>query len=225
MSAPPATTNATPSYIRSHVPLQALCRHYRLQATPVDPSGIVGDCHDMAIAEDVRTYYPPTHVLAVTQVDMPSVPLMIPINANMFQTGFRYELTLPPSAATPVPRIVDTNTDPVISLPVVPVVVPHPSSLSLILLYGLGLETDTHPLSLALLPGSVVGEFPNAAAMATVLASIPRDSFDRIYRHNQGIWKNVLALGMRNQRIVELVSIVWNVTAEARRIRNRTRQQ
>lgn len=179
----------------------------------------------MAIAEDVRTYYPPTHVLAVTQADIPSVPLMVPVNANMFQSGFRYDLPLPPDPTdtpAPAPRIVAAHTDPVLGLPVVPLVVPHPNSLSLILLYGLGLETDTHPLSLALLPGSVVGEFPNAAAMATVLAAVPRDAFDRIYRHNQGIWKNVLALGLRNTRIVELVSIVWNVTAEARRIRNRT---
>lgn len=66
---------------------------------------------------------------------------------------------------------------------------------------------------------NVVEEFPNAAAMALILSHIRDDQFDRTYRHNQGIWKNALALGIHDPSIEEIVHTAWNVTAEARRIR------
>lgn len=41
---------------------------------------------------------------------------------------------------------------------------------------------------------------------------------DRYTVYNQGIWKNVLALGLQDSRVMSVVETVWNVTAESRKI-------
>jgi hypothetical protein len=41
---------------------------------------------------------------------------------------------------------------------------------------------------------------------------------DRFTVYNQGIWKNVLALGLQDPRVMSVVQTVWNVTAESRKI-------
>ena len=46
--------------------------------------------------------------------------------------------------------------------------------------------------------------------------------FARSLARNHGMWKNVLALGPKDAKIVEMVQLVWNVTAEAKRIRSST---
>jgi hypothetical protein len=91
----------------------------------------------------------------------------------------------------------------------------------LLLLFGLGLETEPNLLACRLLPANVIEEFPNASAMAYVLSRLRDDRFEQLLRYNQGIWKNILALGLKNAVLVEMVQTVWNVTAEARRIRQR----
>jgi hypothetical protein len=96
--------------------------------------------------------------------------------------------------------------------------VPHVASIPLLLLFGLGLETQTNLLAFHLLPPQVIEEFPNAAAMAQVMSLLPEDEIQRRVKYNQGIWKNVLALGVRDSNIVELIKTAWNVTAEARRL-------
>jgi hypothetical protein len=52
-------------------------------------------------------------------------------------------------------------------------------------------------------------------------------SLDRYKAYNQGMWKNVLALGLQDARVMSVVQTVWNVTAESRKIsaRQRERQQ
>jgi hypothetical protein len=52
-------------------------------------------------------------------------------------------------------------------------------------------------------------------------------SLDRYTAYNQGMWKNVLALGLQDARVMSVVQTVWNVTAESRKIsaRQRERQQ
>lgn len=43
--------------------------------------------------------------------------------------------------------------------------------------------------------------------------------------YNQGIWKNVLALGLQDSRVMSVVQTVWNVTAESRKILARQRER
>jgi hypothetical protein len=48
---------------------------------------------------------------------------------------------------------------------------------------------------------------------------------ERYTVYNQGIWKNVLALGLQDSRVMSVVQTVWNVTAESRKILARQRER
>jgi hypothetical protein len=133
---------------------------------------------------------------------------------------------------------------------VLPLQVPHAPSIPLLLLYALGVRRNPSTLAAALLPLSVAEEFPSAAAMAQAMATqCERDSadvvagssdgescargaatggwqlLDRYTVYNQGIWKNVLALGLQDSRVMSVVQTVWNVTAESRKILARQRER
>ncbi|KAH9477864.1 hypothetical protein JR316_0010096 [Psilocybe cubensis] len=183
----------------------------------------------MHVVRDARM---PTHLLAATQSDQNPVktsPLMLPIDRVLFERGFRIDLNFPPATSiTPKPRSITVGDSQVlyVNLPVIPINVPHLSSLALLLLYAMGLETNLNILAWKLLPVEVVEEFPNAAAMSTILSRRPQAEQESIYRHNQGLWKNILALGLNNARIIQVVQTAWNVTADARRVmlRNNLKQ-
>jgi len=210
-----------PSFLAQRPALDALCHHFNVRPTP-HPGGDLGSTFDMYVVRDAHM---PTHVLATTQPGQNSSipPLMLPIDLTLFERGFPMELNIPPGTTTPIPRPVLMGSSRVlmVNLPVVPITIPHVNSLPILLLYGMRLEIDTNILSFKLLPINVVEEFPNAAAMSTVLAQYPNETFENTYRHNQGLWKNILSMGLNHTRILELVQMVWNITAEARRIRYR----
>lgn len=179
-----------------------------------------------------RDAHMPTHVLAVTSLDHnpSSPPVMLPIDATLFEQGFRFDLNIPPAppgtiAPTPHTDTVGDTQVLMVTLPVLSITVPHIASLSLLLLFGMKLETQLNLLAWSLLPVNVVEEFPNAAAMSLILSNNREDRFSRTYRHNHGIWKNHLALDVRDRSIVQVLQTAWNVTAEARRIRQRTERQ
>jgi hypothetical protein len=48
---------------------------------------------------------------------------------------------------------------------------------------------------------------------------------DRYTVYNQGMWKNVLALGLQDSRVMSVVQTIWNVTAESRKILARQRDR
>lgn len=177
----------------------------------------------------LRNAHLPTHVFAVVEADAdPSVPpLIVPIDAAFYVHGFRVDLLpqAPQGTAPPVPQFTPQSQSQVVTLPVVPISVPHVASIPLLLLFGLGLETQTNLLAWRLLPPHVIEEFPNAAAMAQVMARLGDEQLRRHIIYNHGLWKNVLALGIKDTRIVELVQTAWNVTAEARRLRQRGGQR
>ena len=130
-----------------------------------------------------------------------------------------------------------------VTLPIVLLQVPHVQSIALLLLYALGVRTNPSALAAALLPLSVAEEFPSAAAMAQAMAAhCEREnnaskvgssgggargwlSLDRYTLYNQGIWMNVLALGLQDSRVMSVVQTVWNVTAESRKILARQRER
>ncbi|KIM41475.1 hypothetical protein M413DRAFT_27819 [Hebeloma cylindrosporum] len=213
-----------PSFLAQWPPLDALCCHFNVRSR-AHPGGDVASTFDMQVLHDAHM---PTHVLAATQTGQDSSlpPLMLPIDITLFERGFSIELNIPPVApgtTAPVPRYMRLGDSRVlmVNLPVVPITIPHLTSLPLLLLYGMRLETDTNTLSFRLLPVSVVEEFPNAAAMSTALSQLASEAFESTYRHNQGLWRNILALSLNNSQILDLVQMVWNITTEARRIRYR----
>jgi hypothetical protein len=132
---------------------------------------------------------------------------------------------------------------------VIPLQVPHAPSVPLLLLYALGVRTNPSAIATSLLPLSVAEEFPSAAAMAQAMAKqCDFDSagivagntgnecsaqgvvggwqlLDKFTVYNQGIWKNVLALGLQDSRVMSVVQTVWNVTAESRKILARRRER
>ncbi len=133
---------------------------------------------------------------------------------------------------------------------VVPLQVPHAPSIPLLLLYALGVRKNPSAIAATLLPLSVAEEFPSAAAMAQTMATqCERDNdgivassssggervaqgaavgwelLDRYTVYNQGVWKNVLALGLQDSRVMSVVQTVWNVTAESRKILARQRDR
>ena len=222
----------------------------------------------------------PTHLLAVHDAPLsdPLTPVtLIPIDTDTFSRKLRVDLTgarvhpstrvvSPPTttstaaAASILQRLPLPST---VRVPVVHLQVPHAPSISLLLLYALGVRADPSALAAALLPLSVAEEFPSAAAMAQAMAAqCERDKagasassgsadggaavaamvvggeggeggrwqlslLDRYTAYNQGVWKNVLALGLQDARVMSVVQTVWNVTAESRKIsaRQRDREQ
>ena len=193
---------------------------------------------------------------------------LIPINIDTFTRKLRTDLTgarqhqhqhhprpptrvLPsPSPSVPPAMVLTTLSLPAtVTLPVVPLQVPHAPSVPLLLLYALGVRTNPSALAAALLPLSVAEEFPSVAAMAQAMAvQCQREnhagddsngsssvgggggargwrSLDRYTVYNQGIWKNVLALGLQDSRVMSVVQTVWNVTAESRKILARQRER
>lgn len=214
-----------PSLLTNDIdPEDALCHHFNVSRIAHDSENTTPlTTFDMPVRRDAHM---PSHVLAVYQTNaIISAPSsMLPIDATLYEEGFRVELNLPPAlpgSTSPVSRRVEGNETLVVTLPVVPLSVPHAPSLPLLLLFGLRLETEPNLLAWHLLPVNVVEEFPNALAMAEVLSRLRDDQFELVLRYNQGIWKNILALGLKDAVLVEMVQTIWNVTAEARRIRQR----
>ena len=203
----------------------ALCRHFNLYPTVPESIDAIGATFNMQVSRDAHM---PSHVLAVTSPGQnPSMlPVMIPIDITLFEQGFRFDLEIPlpaPGSIAPVPHLQTQGDSQIlmVALPVHFLVVPHVTSLPLVLLFGMKLETQLNLLAWSLLPVNVVEEFPNPAAMALILSRIPDDQFGRTYRYNHGLWKNTLALGFTDTKIDDVVSTAWNVTGEARRIRQR----
>ncbi|KAJ6618722.1 hypothetical protein B0H10DRAFT_2164121 [Mycena sp. CBHHK59/15] len=214
-----------PSYLANEDALDALCHHFSLGKALYPPNTPLQPTFNMPLISQAAQM--PTHVLAIVPPDGNSsaAPLMIPVDVNMYHQCFsRADLlpSFPGRASTHSPL-----------RPWGPTPHHHPARHSyhgaarrvppLLFLFGLGLETDLNLLASRILPPDVIGEFPNAAAMATVMSRLREPQFEWYLRYNQGIWKNVLALAPRNTALVELVQTAWNVTADARRIRLRLR--
>ena len=153
----------------------------------------------------------------------------MPIDATRYDRGFRISLNLPhakPGSIAPVPHLANSNNGKrqlVVTLPVVSARVPNVASLPLLLLFAFTLETHIDTLAYRLLPKSAVSEFPCAASMAGVVARVTdADAFEKLFRQNFGMWGNMLALGLREGRVEEVIRLCWNVTAEAKKIRGFT---
>jgi len=212
------------SFLAKEDPLDALCHHFAL-AKALFPSNVpLQPTFDMSLIAPASRM--PTHVLAILPPeDNPRVPtLMVPVDAHLYHQcfgGADLLPQLPPGTPAPVPYLDPGAQLPSVTLPVVPVTAPHGLSIPLVLLFGLGLETDLNLLAQRMLPAQVIGEFPHAPAMAGVMSKLPEAQFHWYLEYTQGIWKNILALAPRNTDLVALVKTAYKVVADARRMRSR----
>jgi len=203
-------------------PLQVLCHFFNVAKTEALRPSQLTKTYDLTISRNSNL---PTHILAVfdTPLSDPYAQMtMIPIDITIFTRKLRADI-LGPRAPTASRNSV-LRQDPrtrsfTITVPVMPLQVPHAPSVPLLLLFALGIRCDPSALAAHLLPLAAIEEFPSAAAMAQVMASCcDNDRLSRYTAYNQGVWKNVLAMGPQNADVMGVVQTVWNVTAEARRI-------
>lgn len=206
--------------------LDLLCSRFNVAKTTLEPASEIPTTLDMRVKQDAHI---PSHVLAV--FDIPESewgssyqPLLVPIRVDLFTRGFRSKIIplSPPGSTFPVPHCAENVEGQFVTLPVVPLLVPHAPSIPLLFLFGLGLETRSHLLCCRLLPTEVIGEFPAPPTMANIMATLCNDEQIREHsKFNHGLWKNILSLGPRDSHFIELAQTAWNVTVEARRIRQR----
>ncbi|KAJ7057176.1 hypothetical protein C8F01DRAFT_345452 [Mycena amicta] len=212
------------TFLATEEPLDALCHHFSLAKASLPPNTAVQASYTMqVIAPVVRM---PTHLLAV--LPPPNDPLaptlLVPVDAHLYHRTFDNATFIPqppPGVPHPAPFLDPTTQALLVNLPVIPVTVPHAPSFALLLLFGLGLETDRNLLAAHLLPPEAIGEFPNAAAMSGVVSRLRSSQFDAYWHLNQGLWKNILALAATNPHLGELVPMTLKVVADARKLRIR----
>lgn len=226
-------------------PLDIFCNHFNVGRATV-PAGPLPTTLDLPIVR--HGALAPSHLLAAYQIDADPKhePLLLPIDAALYARSFRtgvdipgFDLPAPPlehvcattkptgagfpsPPPTPPSRLRPPAANITVTLPVFPIIVPDVASLPLLLLFALSFETHIDSLAFRLLPRTAVSEFPNAAAMAVALARarFDRGAFENLVQRNFGMWGNVLALGLQNGRVERVVRLCWNVTAEAKKLRN-----
>ncbi|KIJ64786.1 hypothetical protein HYDPIDRAFT_89642, partial [Hydnomerulius pinastri MD-312] len=207
-------------------PLELLYRRFNVAKLTPQPGAPIPSTVDLRVLKDAHI---PSHVLAVFDISEsdwgPSYqPIMVPIRADLYTRDFRTNIIpqSPPGTPYPVPYRVPNLDGQIVTLPVVPTLVPHAPSIPLLFLFALGLESRSHLLCYRLLPSEVIGEFPASPAMAQLMVQLCSDEqLTKYIAFNQGLWKNILSLGPRDTQFIGLVQTAWNVTVEARRIRQR----
>ena len=199
---------------------RALCLHYGVVKTTVGAGQPLPQTLDIEV---VRNAQLPTHVLALSRLQTSaagpgSYPLMVPMDAERWHKKLTTPLPIaPPGPTAPAPHWDATRSRQVITLPVVPLEVPHPETVPILLLFALGLEPLPNMLASCLLPPDAVGEFPAASEMSNVMAK--NHSIAEIIAYveqNRHIWKNALNLGVKDEKIINMVGKAWKVTARAR---------
>ncbi|KAF9022398.1 hypothetical protein BDZ89DRAFT_1070680, partial [Hymenopellis radicata] len=158
---------------------------------------------------------PSTVTVSVTDATVPSLDLPTHLVACFSTPRARVFRTEIIPSNQPIPSFTRTNQNITLPLVIPAITIPHPPSLAFLLLQDLS-END---VAFQMLPPNVVGEFPNAAAMAQVMSFVGNEEFERRMVWNGGMWRNVLGLGLQNERLVGVVRTAWNVTADARRLR------
>ncbi|KAI0246187.1 hypothetical protein BJV78DRAFT_1301322 [Lactifluus subvellereus] len=213
------------------------------RTSPVRPTHLLA-VHDAPLAD-------PLTPVTLIPIDTDTFSRKLRVDLTGARVHPSTRVVSPPATTTTTTTTTRPPLPSTVRVPVVPLQVPHAPSVALLLLYALGVRADPSALAAALLPLSVAEEFPSAAAMAQAMAAqCERDEasaaadgaaaaaavggggsqpspLDWYMAHNQGMWKNVLALGLQDARVMSVVQTVWNVTAESRKIsaRQRDRQQ
>ncbi|KAF9224931.1 hypothetical protein BS17DRAFT_57738 [Gyrodon lividus] len=208
-------------------PLELLYNRFNVARATLQPGAPIPSTIDLRVLKDAHI---PSHVLAVFDIPEsewePSYqPIMVPIRTDLYTRDFRMNIIppSPPGTAYPIPYSLPHSDGQFVSLQVIPIQVPHAPSVPLLFLFALGLESRSHVLCCRLLPSEVIEEFPAPAAMAQSMSELCSGrQLAEYIMFNQGLWKNILLLGPRDTHFIGQVQTAWNVTVEARRIRQRT---
>lgn len=255
---------------------RTLCHSYNVARTTIEiphntplPSQL-----DIPVLQDAHM---PTHVLAILSTPRPSessqspaylFPIIAPINAELFAQTFNKDVThlsshlAAPGSTMPIPSWDEATQRMVVTVPVIPLSVPHPYSMPLLLFFGLGLHRQYEPppspprvsvasssssstrsgspnrrrssnagfppgistnlLSTYLLPIPVIEEFPAAAAMSRKMEEVcTEEELHTRVEFNRGLWRNILSLAPKDVEIIDIAHMAWNITADARRLRDR----
>lgn len=190
----------------------------------LQPGASIPSTIDLRVLKDAQV---PSHILAVFDIPPsdwePSYsPILVPIRADLHLRDFRTNIVpqRPSGTPYPVPCLSSRSAGQFVTLPVVPLYVPHSPSIPLLFLFALGLESRSQLLYCSLLPSEVTAEFPSLPVMAQMMGRLCSDRQLTDYVvFNQGLWKNVLFLGPCDAGFVGIVRTAWNVTVEARRNR------
>lgn len=197
-----------------------------VEKTTLHPGASIPFTVDLHVLKDAHV---PSHILAVFDIPPtdwePSYsPILVPIRADLHLRDFRTNIIpqRPSGTPYPIPHVSSRSGGQFVTLPVVPLLVPHAPSIPLLFLFALGLESRSQLLYCRLLPPEVITEFPALPAMAQLMGKLcsDRQLTDYIV-FNQGLWKNILFLGPRDTGFVGIARTAWNVTVEARRNRQR----
>jgi hypothetical protein len=211
-----------PRTIAAYNSYRALCLHHNVVKAVAAAGHPLPQTLDMEV---IRNGQLPTHVIALSPIQVSaagqgSYPLMLPIVAEIWGRKLTTPLPVAPSGPTqPAPRwdATQQRLRQLITLPVIPLEVPHPETVPILLLFALGLEPLPNMLASCLLPADAVGEFPAAYEMSNVMAK--NHSIVEIISYveqNRHIWENALNLGVKDEKIISIVGKAWKVTARAR---------
>ncbi|TFK67646.1 hypothetical protein BDN72DRAFT_89903 [Pluteus cervinus] len=208
--------SSTPPPINPQSHLLALCDYFGI--SPMQVPTPLSQVLQVPIIRSGR--HRPTHLLALRNPDPGSVAQMIvPIDSARYDGGFssgahRLSEMYPPSPTT------EELSAASLMLRVVPLQVPDPASMPLLLIFGMGFETNPNTMGANLLPGAVIGEFPHLAEM--VNAMVKWEAREVTARHNfiSGLWKNVLATGFQLPEIHSVIESARGVAGRAYRIQN-----
>jgi len=223
---PRPTTNTLAQSSNADHPLHTLCHSLNVAPPSPIPSSDLPSTYELALYGTTR--YPlPTHLLAIYDAPTPSIHALaslIPIDGTQLTRSLRADI-LGSTAHSPRP-VVGVRT---VRVPVVPLHVPHAPSIPTLLLFSLGLRNDARMLATSLLPPSSSEALPSVSGAAHALASVctGEGGHERMVAYvsaNQGVWKNALALGPRDESVMAAIQLVWNITAEAKRLITRPPQ-
>ncbi|KAG6380292.1 hypothetical protein JVT61DRAFT_8400 [Boletus reticuloceps] len=142
----------------------------------LQPGTSIPSTVDLRVLKDAPV---PSHILAVFDIPPsewePSYsPILVPIRADLHVRDFRTNIIpqSPPETPYPIPHVsTRPNCGRFVTLPVVPLHVPHAPSIPLLFLFALGLEQRSQLLCCRLLPPEVISEFPALPAMAQLMGS------------------------------------------------------
>ncbi|KAI0319344.1 hypothetical protein OF83DRAFT_817663 [Amylostereum chailletii] len=207
--------------------IQSLCRFFGVGAPAPVLASQLSRTHDLALL-GIPSSARPTHVLAVYDAPNPDphvLVTLIPVDLDLVSRRMRPDVFNHARPVTSPARSERPANPRALTVPVIPMHVPHASSAPLVLLFALGVRSELSDLVSSLLPVPAVEEWPAVPASARALAGCcDAEELARRTTFNQGVWKNVLVFGPQDERIMGVVQFVWNVTSEARKISSEKRR-
>ncbi|KZV67725.1 hypothetical protein PENSPDRAFT_687869 [Peniophora sp. CONT] len=194
-------------------PVLTLSRHVYVKP-PAPPTAPLASLPSTIVLTPYTSASTPsvTHVLALHDADSNGTAVLVPINEPELHHSLRALITLPPSTST-------TARGAPVRVNVVPFAVPHAETASLLLIFAMRVHPRGPRVLLPGLAGAAAESMTDIGAAARVLAgSVGLDA--RVAEH-QGVWRNALALGVKDENVMEALRFVWEVAVEARRLAKR----